>query len=345
MNSASAPLRVLISYRHESPEHSEQVLKLAQRLRADGIDARIDRFVPPPAEGWSCWMDNELEKANRVVVVCSPGYLKSAQGTADFGQGLGVSWEWFSIKREIYTNRGAGERITPVFFRKDDEHLVPKDAWDRPRHLVDSLEGSGYQGLLRDLLGLPEVVPVPLGSGIASDSKLVRCDALSMGTQSDSASSSPRVYVSYTHDSPEHKQWVAELVERLHYDGVNVTFDYWFMEPSKNFWERITDELGKADVALLVCTEAYRAKASGQIPSGLLTEYVQIVNRARTIKEFRVVPLLREGSWKISAPTEFESSMGYDFRDPNFAAGYPKLREMLLKGWTPGPTKRSTAVS
>ena len=49
-------------------------------------------------------------------------------------------------------------------------------------------------------------------------------------------SASPRVYISDTHDSEEHKAWVAKLAERLYYDGVDLTFDYWFMEPGGDFW-------------------------------------------------------------------------------------------------------------
>jgi hypothetical protein len=341
MRSTNHPIRVLISYRHESSEHAERVLQLAQRLRSDGIDARLDRFVPPPAEGWSHWMESELKEADRVVIVCSPGYLQSARRTATKGEGLGVSWEWHSIRREFYESRGAGERITPVLFNPNDLKLVPNEAWDRPRHVVTQLGGAGYQSLVRDLLGLAEIEPLPLGSGLnevdSSATSIEGREVVSEGVREDACNSSPRVYVSYTHDSPEHKKWVAALVERLHYDGVDVTFDYWFMEPGRNFWERITDELSRADVALLVCTEQYRARASGRIASGLIREYVQIVTRAHNMREFRVVPLLRESDWSTSAPTEFESNMGFDLRDHMFADEYPKLRSMLLEGWTPGP--------
>lgn len=41
-----APPKVFISYSHDTVEHQERVLGLADRLRADGIDAEID---PPPA--------------------------------------------------------------------------------------------------------------------------------------------------------------------------------------------------------------------------------------------------------------------------------------------------------
>jgi hypothetical protein len=49
---ASAPPKVLISYSHDSPEHAEQVLELANRLRADGVDCTIDQYIIAPAEGW-----------------------------------------------------------------------------------------------------------------------------------------------------------------------------------------------------------------------------------------------------------------------------------------------------
>jgi hypothetical protein len=41
----SQPPRVFISYSHDSPEHAQQVLELAERLRKDGTDAQIDQYV------------------------------------------------------------------------------------------------------------------------------------------------------------------------------------------------------------------------------------------------------------------------------------------------------------
>lgn len=36
---------IFISYSHDSDEHRDTVLGLAQRLRKDGIDAQLDRNV------------------------------------------------------------------------------------------------------------------------------------------------------------------------------------------------------------------------------------------------------------------------------------------------------------
>ena len=39
-----APPKVFVSYSHDTVEHQERVLGLADRLRADGIDAEIDQY-------------------------------------------------------------------------------------------------------------------------------------------------------------------------------------------------------------------------------------------------------------------------------------------------------------
>jgi SEFIR domain len=49
---ASESPKVFISYSHDSPEHEQRVLELAERLRADGINCTIDQYVVAPAEGW-----------------------------------------------------------------------------------------------------------------------------------------------------------------------------------------------------------------------------------------------------------------------------------------------------
>jgi len=38
------PARVFISYSHDDADHCDRVLKLAQQLRRDGVEAEIDQF-------------------------------------------------------------------------------------------------------------------------------------------------------------------------------------------------------------------------------------------------------------------------------------------------------------
>jgi len=54
------PPRVFISYSHDNVEHQERVLGLADRLRADGINAEIDQYNTAPPEGWPLWCERQI---------------------------------------------------------------------------------------------------------------------------------------------------------------------------------------------------------------------------------------------------------------------------------------------
>ena len=338
--------RILISYRHESDEHAELVRGLSDQLRRDGIDAVIDRYVPAPAQGWSWWMEDELKKADRVIVVCSEGYLESALREAEKGQGRGTSWEWHLIRKDFYDSRGAGERITPVFFKAGDEKYIPPEAWDRPRYCIADLRGDEYRRLLDDLFRRPDAPPPPIGGSDSVGGTKHRVEPRGIESRGTGVRdrASPRVYLSYTHDSEDHKAWVAELAQRLHYDGVDVTFDYWFMEPGKDFWDCLDAEVAHAEVAVLVCTPAYRAKAMGLRDGGLKREYDQFVARSKSEDEFRVIPLICEGEWADAVPPEFSTRFGYVLRHGEFdLKEYAKLRTALLGRWRPGSDAAETA--
>jgi hypothetical protein len=45
------PLKLFISYAHDSREHDARVLELANRLRTDGFDCDLDQFQRSPPEG------------------------------------------------------------------------------------------------------------------------------------------------------------------------------------------------------------------------------------------------------------------------------------------------------
>ena len=78
---ASDPPKVLISYSHDSVDHQERVLALAERLRKEGVDAQIDQYVPgTPEEAWPRWMLDRLDWADFVLAVCTETYYRRFRG-------------------------------------------------------------------------------------------------------------------------------------------------------------------------------------------------------------------------------------------------------------------------
>src|SRR5437879_8470170 len=104
------PVRVFISYAHESEEHRAAVCDLWLLLRECGIDARLDRTAAEQREDWGLWMLEQEREADFVLVIVSPAYRRRAEGTEEAGKGLGVQWEGALIRDAFYRYRAAARR-------------------------------------------------------------------------------------------------------------------------------------------------------------------------------------------------------------------------------------------
>lgn len=84
---------VFISYSHDSPEHRERGLGLSERLRLDGLKTVLDQYVNgSPEQTWPRWMLDEVEAADRVLVVCTETYYRRFRGHEEAGKGKDVLW-------------------------------------------------------------------------------------------------------------------------------------------------------------------------------------------------------------------------------------------------------------
>jgi hypothetical protein len=155
--------KVFISYSHDSDKHRERVLALSERLRADGIDTRLDQYVNgTPAEGWPRWMLNELDDADFVLVVCTETYYRRLRGHEVPGKGKGVDWEGMLITQQIYDSRSTTVRFVPLLFAAQDERFIPEQLRAATHYTLTS--ESAYQNLYDFLLGQAGVEPQPLGA-------------------------------------------------------------------------------------------------------------------------------------------------------------------------------------
>src|SRR5579863_1114088 len=94
--------KVLISYSHDSRELMEKVLRLSDRLRREGVDSCIDQYEDSPPEGWPRWMQNQIEEADAVLVICTRLYEERFKGKSAPRVGLGSNWEGAIITQELY---------------------------------------------------------------------------------------------------------------------------------------------------------------------------------------------------------------------------------------------------
>ncbi len=160
MSEPIAP-RVFVSYSHDSPEHQDRVLELADRLRADGVDASIDQYEMLPPEGWPAWCDDEIRKSDFVLMVYTETYLRRVDGEEEPGKGHGVLWEARLIKQELYDTGSVTSKFVPVLFGGGNPEHIPRPVKGASFFRLENTEG--YDALYRLLTGQPLVRRPELG--------------------------------------------------------------------------------------------------------------------------------------------------------------------------------------
>lgn len=110
---------IFFSYSWDNEEHKEWVLNLSRALAKRGIYPLLDRYVK---KGYSLtrFMDRGIDRADRVIVVGSSGYLEKSR-KADNG---GVQYEDMIISSEMMTNI-ASTKFIPVVRNGTFEECLP----------------------------------------------------------------------------------------------------------------------------------------------------------------------------------------------------------------------------
>lgn len=71
----------------------------------------------------------------------------------------------------------------------------------------------------------------------------------------------PKVFISYSHDTPEHRLRVYDLLRKLRADGVLCITDHLIMSPPEGWRAWMQDQIKEAHFTLVVCTETYCRRA------------------------------------------------------------------------------------
>ena len=136
----------------------------------------------------------------------------------------------------------------------------------------------------------------------------------------------PKVFISYSHDSSEHKQWVLELSKKLRHNGVDIMLDQWALRPGADFTRFMEHGIRDFDRVLVICTDSYVKKANDR--EGGVGYEVQIVTTelVTNLGIDKFIPIIRQASGKKKAPTCLGARVYIDFTDERqFDSEFDKL--------------------
>jgi len=141
----------------------------------------------------------------------------------------------------------------------------------------------------------------------------------------------PVVFISYSHDSDKHKDWVLQLATKLRSNGVNVILDRWNLKLGSNLASFMERELSKSNRVICICSDTYVNKANkGKGGAG----YEKQIMTAELIQDQNtnwIIPLIVNNQSEKRTPTFLAGKMYISFEDSNlYESKYEELLRDLL---------------
>lgn len=138
----------------------------------------------------------------------------------------------------------------------------------------------------------------------------------------------PRVFISYSHETPEHKEWVTTFATHLRSSGVDALLDLWELQYGDDITLFMEEGIKTSSRVILICTETYKKKAEDPI-GGVGYERLIVTNEiAKDIRTSKYLCVLRSGDPKSSIPDFAGTRLFADFRP---GADYDEGLKLLLR--------------
>ncbi len=142
----------------------------------------------------------------------------------------------------------------------------------------------------------------------------------------------PKVFISYSHDSAAHKQWVLEFATTLttRDRGVDAILDQWDLKPGDDLSEFMEQNLEDAEYVVMVCTKRYVSKANAGEGGVGYEKMIMTSSYLTKISNNKVIPIVREKG-DPNVPIFLKSKLYIDFsKNEDIEFSFDELLRHLL---------------
>lgn len=148
----------------------------------------------------------------------------------------------------------------------------------------------------------------------------------------------PKVFISYSWDNEDHKQWVARLAANLRGHGVDCILDQWDARAGEDLPKFMEQMDTSSDYVICIVSKIYTDKCNTYGAGGV--QYEKRILSGKLLNEGvtgRIIPILRNNPSR-SRPTVLSSIQYIDFcADEDYEEKYEELCRLLHKAPIPKP--------
>jgi hypothetical protein len=155
----------------------------------------------------------------------------------------------------------------------------------------------------------------------------------------------PEVFISYRHESEEHREWVRKLAEDLRRNGINALLDQWELHLGDSIGDFGATAIFRSRAMLFLITPASVAAVEADERSRSVVKFEFQLANARRYKDgnFRIIGILRSGE---RPPNHLADTLYLDFRrNEDYEVQLSRLiRDLLGESDRPGVTNDRKGV-
>lgn len=111
-----------------------------------------------------------------------------------------------------------------------------------------------------------------------------------------------KVFVSYSHDNEEHKNWVLQLATRLRANGVDIILDRWNDKLGRDLASFMENGLSKSHRVICVCSDKYVSKANEKKGGVGYEKQIMTAELIRDQNNDWIIPLIKNNKGEEKTP-------------------------------------------
>ncbi|WP_192910082.1 toll/interleukin-1 receptor domain-containing protein [Mucilaginibacter ginsenosidivorax] len=122
----------------------------------------------------------------------------------------------------------------------------------------------------------------------------------------------PKVFISYSHDTQDHKKWILELAYRLRNNGIDAILDQFELKPGDDLPHFMETNLASSDYIIMVCSEKYVEKANSGTGGVGYEKMIITSNLMKQIDVKKIIPIIKQ-TGGTDLPTFLKSKLYINF--------------------------------
>ncbi|MFV0673054.1 toll/interleukin-1 receptor domain-containing protein [Variovorax sp. tm] len=141
----------------------------------------------------------------------------------------------------------------------------------------------------------------------------------------------PKIFISYSHDSQQHKDWALRLATSMRAHGIDAILDQWDLVPGQDLAEFMAKGIRTADRVVMICSEAYVAKAEAGIGGVGYERLIVTAEVVAAIDTIKFIPVVRNNACAHRVPNFLGPRLYVDFsEDANYDEKFEGLAREIL---------------